>query len=241
MGEGRLPDERPIHWVQLSPFWLGETPVTNQQYDVYLAQRAASGKPVEEPRYWRDRRFALPEQPVVGVSWHQAMDFCRWLSEVSGLVVQLPTEAQWEYAARGPDERTYPWGHDVPDASRACFGLDPGKGQPSPVGSFPTGKGPFGTLDQAGSVFEWCLDVWDDEAYQKRVAEGEVVDPVRTGEPDAESDLRVLRGGGWGGPSLNLRSACRFWNWAGLQFDDVGFRVAVIPARSRTSSFLVSS
>ncbi len=81
---------------------------------------------------------------MVGVHWHDAVAYCRWLSETGALAVTLPSEAQWEFAARGTDGREYPWGNEKPDSSRACYR----KGRPSSVGSYPAGRGPFGTLDQ---------------------------------------------------------------------------------------------
>jgi serine/threonine-protein kinase len=220
MGGTRYSDEQPVHWVRVSSFWLGETPVTNRQYAAYLERAQA-----KEPQYWRDRRFSAPEQPVVGVSWEEASAFCAWLSAAGEVRFDLPTEAQWEFAARGTDGREYPWGNQQPDATRACFGLDLEKGQPAPVGSFPEGKGPFGTLDQAGGVWEWCLDGWDAEAYRKRAAQGgEPVDPLVV--PTAEEKARVVRGGGWIVPAEALRAAYRVRGWAWGRSGDVGFRVA---------------
>ncbi len=221
MGGNRFPDEQPVHWVRVSPFWLGETPVTNQQYALFLDQTR-----YREPDFWRDRRFSAPEQPVVGVSWEDAEVFCAWLARVSGKAVVLPSEAQWEFAARGPDAREYPWGNAAPGETLACFDLDFEKGQPAPVGSYPEGRGPFGTLDQAGNVWEWCLDVWDEKAYQKRAKGREPLDPVVSGEGEG----RVLRGGGCFSPAENLRAAYRDGSRARFRDDDVGFRVAAAPA-----------
>jgi formylglycine-generating enzyme required for sulfatase activity len=214
MGGNAHADEQPLHWVRVSPFWLGETPVTNSQYAVFLEQTG-----YREPDYWHDGRFSSPDQPVVGVSWEDAQDFCLWLSQASGRSITLPSEAQWEFAARGADGRNYPWGNDVPDATRACFDSD----QPSPVGSHPAGRGPFGTLDQAGNVWEWCLDGWDKKAYKKR-AKKPKPDPVV--EPQKGNEKRVIRGGGWVYPAECLRSAYRSWLPASDRYDDIGFRVA---------------
>lgn len=183
-----------------------------------------------EPQYWRDRRFSSPDQPVVGVSWEEAQAFCRWLGEVWQRPVMLPTEAQWEFAARGPKSRKYPWGDEPPAATRACFDLDWEKGQPAPVGSYPAGRGPFGTLDQAGNVWDWCRDAWDQKAYAKRAANAdEPVDPFVEG--DKVSD-RVLRGGGWIDPAEGLRAAIRHGSPAWGRRVGIGFRVAAAPASS---------
>ena len=218
MGGDAYDDEKPVHWVRISPFWLAETPVTNHQYARFLQ---ATG--YEEPPTWRDRRFSAPEQPVVSVSWIDAQAFCRWLSEKSGLEVGLPTEAQWELAARGPESREYPWGDAKPDSSRACFGQDWQKGKPAPVGSFPDGAGPFEALDQAGNVWEWCQDAWDEEAYAKR-GQAEPLDPVVDRE-GGEDVLRVFRGGSWLDPAESLRAAYRNGYPATDRFQLIGFRL----------------
>lgn len=212
----------PVHWVQVSSFGLGETPVTNAQYAVFLAQTAAA-----EPQYWRDRRFSSPDQPVVGVSWEEAQAFCLWLGETLGQAVMLPSEAQWEFAARGPGERKYPWGNEWPDETRACFGLNWQKGQPAPVGSYPAGRGPFGTLDHAGNVWEWCRDAWNDKAYAIRAAaRKDFRDPVVEGSKDS---AHVLRGGGWGDSAGVLRAALRGRGPAGHRDIAFGIRVALAP------------
>ncbi|MEM7200456.1 MAG: SUMF1/EgtB/PvdO family nonheme iron enzyme [Planctomycetota bacterium] len=220
MGAG---ESKHAHRVTLSPFWLGETPVTNAQFAKFLEATSH-----EEPSYWRDRRFSDPDQPVVGVGAEDAGAFCAWLASVTDLPVVLPSEAQWEYAARSTDGRRYPWGPEEPDGSRADFGQDWGSGQPKPVGSHPAGRGPFHALDQAGCVWEWCADDWAADAYKKRSGE-EVRDPlVRV--PGASE--RVLRGGAWyDGPGY-LRSGVRVWGWARDRNADFGFRVALSPASS---------
>lgn len=223
MGGTVSPAEQPVHGVRVSPFWLGETPVTNAQYAAFLEKTGA-----EEPALWRDRRFSSPQQPVVGVSWDDAQAFCRWLSAAWSRPVMLPSEAQWEFAARGPESREYPWGDEAPDATRACFALDFQKGQPAPVGSYPAGRGPYGTLDQAGNVWELCSDAWNPNAYTERAGPlSEPFDPLVEGK---DGSGRVLRGGGWLSPAEDLRAAYRFRNPARLRDVVVGFRVAAAPA-----------
>ncbi len=226
LGDSASPhgDEKPAHWVRISPFWLGETPVTNRQYSVFLEQ---SG--YKEPALWRDRRFSGEDQPVVGVSWHDAVAYCQWLSrELPDLDVSLPSEAQWELAARGEDGREYPWGGETPDETRACFGLDWQKDQPAAVGSFPEGRGPFGNQDMAGNVWEWCLDAWSEDSYAKRAElQEEELDPVFE---SSEVEDRVLRGGGWSNPAEYLRAAYRYRPRASRRIDVIGFRVLAAPA-----------
>ncbi|WP_428267881.1 SUMF1/EgtB/PvdO family nonheme iron enzyme [Haliangium sp.] len=195
-------DEKPAHQVQVAPFWLAETPATNRQYEQFLRARPGTA----EPRFWRDRQYNQPEQPVVGVSWQKAMAFCQWLAEISGRPMELPTEAQWEFAARGEDGRLYPWGSERPDESRAYYGNHPIRDAALPVGSRPAGRGPYGHLDLAGNVWEWCHEVSSTDGSQR---------PCRGGAFDA--DARLLRAA--------ARGVERTHGWS----RDLGFRVAVRP------------
>ncbi len=196
---------RPVHHVHLSPFWIGKFPVTNEQYGRFLESNP--GRP--EPRFWRQPEFAGPRQPVVGVSWMDADAYCRW----AGL--GLPSEAQWEAAARGTDQRRYPWGDQPPSDRHANFGGRLGK--TSPAGSFPAGAGPYGTLDSAGNVWEWCADAWVSTAYKGRDSQR---DPVASGDPA----VRVVRGGAWLNPPKDLRAAYRDRGTARMGYNYQGFR-----------------
>ncbi|MBX2803372.1 MAG: SUMF1/EgtB/PvdO family nonheme iron enzyme, partial [Myxococcales bacterium] len=148
-------DEQPVHWVTIERgFWLGRFPVTNAQYRAYVAATGAA----ESPGF-RMEGFDAPEQPVVMVSWHDAMGFCRWLSdELLELSVDLPTETEWEWAATSDDGRQYPWGNEPADESRAWFSPTRvgERDHTATVGEHPGGAGPFGAEDQAGNVWEWC-------------------------------------------------------------------------------------
>ncbi len=218
--------ERPVHRVRVEELWLGETPVTNRQYEVF---RAACG--ADEPAYWRDRRFNDPEQPVVGVSWHDANAFCAWLTaawQPTTLHVRLPREDEWEYSARGEKSFRYPWGdRPEPTPAHACFGLDwdNAEHRPARVGSCPAGKGPFGHLDLAGLVWEWCEDAWSTDAYKRR-AKGERIHSERSSDPGSV----VLRGGSWLDDAGDLATAVRFASLATDRNDCVGFRVVSVPA-----------
>jgi formylglycine-generating enzyme required for sulfatase activity len=211
-------DERPRHLVELRGFWLAETPVTNAQYAEYVK---ADGD-AREPRYWRDRGLSGRDQPVVAVSWQEARAFCAWLSRESGWIITLPSEAQWEYAARGKDGRRYPWGNDPPDETRACFGLRTSTGRTAPVGQYPHGRGPFRHLDLAGNVWEWCRDAGDDPSAYARAEAWSEVDPVIE---DLDAKLRVCRGGGWYDPAHALRTARRSFCPAVGSSIAQGFRV----------------
>jgi serine/threonine-protein kinase len=139
-------EAKPVHRVVLSPFWIGKYEVTNEQYGRFLGAVPGTAR----PEYWENNRFNQPQQPVVGVSWEEARAYCRWAD------LELPSEAQWEAAARGKDCRRYPWGNEAPTPEHANFDFN--KGQPTAVGTFTPGAGPFGTLDQAGNVWEWMMD-----------------------------------------------------------------------------------
>jgi formylglycine-generating enzyme required for sulfatase activity/nucleoside phosphorylase len=203
---GAHDDEVPAHRVQISGFWMSVYPVTNEQYARFVAETAHAA-----PESFTDRRFNDPAQPVVTVSWDDARAFTAWLTaKLAGLVARLPTEAEWEYAARGTDGRRFPWGNEPPlDASRATFGQQYDTRRPAMVGHTPDGKSPFGVHDLAGNVWEWCLDVWAD-SYA---------------EIQAGYWSRVVRGGSWDLGARLLRSAFRGRRDHGYRDWSLGFRV----------------
>ncbi|MBI4517639.1 MAG: SUMF1/EgtB/PvdO family nonheme iron enzyme [Deltaproteobacteria bacterium] len=152
---GGSPTERSID----APFYLARYLVTNAQYAQFLNAKPHAKKPAS----WDDERFNQPQQPVVGVNWHDAQAYCQW----AGL--RLPTEWEWEKGARGTDGRRYPWGEDDPDPSRAVFGNP--SGQPAPVGSCRAGASPYGLMDMAGNVWEWT-DSWYDNDKDTKTLRG---------------------------------------------------------------------
>ena len=210
MGSNTITDaEKPPHTVRLSPFWIGKYEVTNEQYARFLAANPSQRKPEQ----WTTDRYREPQQPVVGVSWEEASAYCVW----AGL--QLPTEAQWEAAARGSDGRKYPWGNGPkPTVDLTAFGKPWLGGRSEVVGSKPRGAGPFGTLDQAGNVWEWCSDVWNRSAYSNRDG---TQNPFEEGGNPA---VRVVRGGSWADPAGDMRAAYRYRLWTDYRDVDVGFR-----------------
>jgi formylglycine-generating enzyme required for sulfatase activity len=216
-------DEHPAHRVTVKAFDLDLLEVTVADYlkcveggvcRMYRTDAAKSFKAGD------DARYRQPTQPISGVSWDDATTYCRYVGK------RLPTEAEWERAARGDDERKYPWGNDTPDPKRhGCFGHAMGPmGDPTcPVGTFPEGKGPYGHLDLAGNVWEWTQDDYDPYAYRRSTAAIGV-----PGNCDAilrtQNDLRaagrqgftgknpiptvcekVLRGGAYNYPGAGLR------------------------------------
>ncbi len=184
-------------------------------------------KPGAEPKYWRDSQFNGANQPVVGVNWHEAEAYCRWLTArleakgpewwPEGGLVRLPSEAEWEYAAQGGTGRAYPWGDEKPEGQRANYGqrLD----QPSAVGIYPAGATVEGLWDMAGNVSEWCADLWNEKAYQGR--KGVTRDPLAKGDPME----RAVRGGSLVDTAVWLPAAYRDWSGSWDRSTDVGFRV----------------
>jgi len=211
------PDEAPVHTVVVSTFWLDRHEVTNTRYAACVRAgacvRPALASSRLRPHYFDDPRFG--DYPVIFVSWEQADAFCRFDGG------RLPTEAEWEKAARGPapSRRIYPWGDDAPDCRHANMG-GPSSclGDTDLVGRRPAGASPYGALDLAGNVWEWVADRYDRHWY----ARSEAVDP----RGPAEGNLRVMRGGCWESGAGNLRVSCRKADLPQAWADNVGFRCA---------------
>ena len=205
-----LPDARPAHPVWVDGFRLARTPVTNVEFGAFLR---ASGAP--PPPFWTDPRLSDPEQPVVGVAWAEAVLFCEWLTRESGHPHRLPTEAEWERAARGGRESArYAWGDEPP---ARWFGNRPGP-LPAPprVGREPANG--FGLTDLVGVVHEWCLDWYAADAYGP--------EPARTPTGPREGTRRVSRGGAWRHQEPWSPVAHRSSLPPHLRYSDYGFRVA---------------
>ena len=206
MGTERGGDESPAHDVTLNAYLLQETPVTWAQYRCFCE---SIGREVPRTPLWG--RW-LDDHPVVNVSWVDAHEYCGWAGG------RLPTEAEWERAARGDDGRTYPWGEDKPSPRLAACGRQVKQG-PDPVGRHSAGRGPFGHLDLCGSVWEWCADWYDSDYYLVSPQ----VDPVGP----ATRQERVLRGGSYGSHHpLQLRGANRHRRNPSHRGDGCGFRCA---------------
>lgn len=187
-------DELPQQTVLLPTYRIARTPVTNAQYQVFVQ---ATGR--RAPQHWKEGR--IPEgkekHPVVYVSWQDAVAFCAWASEATGMTIRLPSEAEWEKAARGTDGRLYPWGNDKPTKEHCNLGMN--VGDTTPVGSYPKGASPYGVLDAAGNVWEWTNSLW--KGYPYDPADGRE-DPYREGS-------RTVRGGSFGSRDGLVRCACR--------------------------------
>lgn len=201
-------DEKPVHRVYLDAFSIDAYEVTNARYGAFIQ---ATGR--RAPMYWNDAQYNVPAQPVRDVTWSDAEAYCHWAGK------RLPTEAEWEKAARGTDGRTYPWGNQW-DRTKANTS-DGGPGKPMPVGSYEGGKSPYGAYDMAGNVEEWVAD-WYYPIYYKR-------SPSRNPKGPASGRARVLRGGSWTDPPQDVRAANRALPPPDLWSDTIGFRCAKTP------------
>jgi len=205
------PDERPAHRVWVDGFAVARTPVTNAQYTRYLADTHA-----EPSRFWDEPRFNQPEQPVVAASWHDALAYCAWLSIQTGRACRLPTEAEWEYAARGGrSDETYPWGADArgwsSDPALACIRHE----QPQPVGRARANG--YGLLDMGYNVHEWCSDWYAPDYYPSA--------PERNPCGPKTGTRRASRGGAWRHQIQVCRTAARSSLDPSFRYNDYGFRV----------------
>jgi len=210
------PSERPRHRVWIDAFEIARSPVTNHEYARFLA---ATDTP--PPQWWGDPRFADPHQPVVGVNWFEAVRYCEWLSAADRAPYRLPTEAEWEKAARGGLEGArYPWGSDRPDVARAD--------RPPLVTETPAN--PLGLYGLSGVCHEWCLD-WEDEAYYAVSAERNPTGPPR-------GSRRVSRGGAWRHQDVWSPVAHRSSLPPGLRYSDYGLRV--VRVRSAESETVIT-
>ncbi|OQA20201.1 MAG: Serine/threonine-protein kinase pkn1 [Chloroflexi bacterium ADurb.Bin360] len=217
MGSGKITDDaKSIHKVYLEYYWMAKTPITNAQYWLFVE---ATGR--EAPKYWENGRIprGLESHPVVNVTWHDALAYCRWLSEVTGKAITLPSEAEWEKAARGDkDEREYPWGMEWEEGH--CNSSELGVNCSTPIGVFPEGASPYGCLDLVGNVWEWTRSHWRD--CQSSPLDG--VEDLAAGD-----DIpRMLRGGAFDRDRLEARCAYHYWNYPYLRYRTVGFRVCVV-------------
>lgn len=202
------PDERPLREEEIEAgFYIGKFEVTNAEYLAFVSETKRTA-----PIAWGDGVTRYPEGfdafPVSTVSWEDAAAYCQWRSKKDGKKFRLPTEKEWEKAARGSDGRTYPWG-DLFEPTRACFGRDANKEAPALVGQFKTGKSVYWCQDMAGNVWEWTADQYMNPA-------------------DPNARLRVIRGGGYNtAKASDLRCANKGSAPAGARVRFVGFRIVM--------------
>ena len=244
--------EKPQHKVTLDEYLIGKTEVTNAQFAAFVkatgykttAEQVGTGYTLVATQ-WVDTKGAdwqhpngptsnlsgKDNHPVVNVSWHDAVAFCAWASRVTEQKVTLPTEAQWEKAARGTDGRIYPWGNEAPNGSLLNYAdqnlkvvwadkaQNDGYETTAPVGNYPKGISPYGAYDMAGNVWEWTADLYSDTYYASSPENNPQGPPTGSG--------RVVRGGGWYYLSNFVRTAFRFRIAPSFRHVYSGFRVAV--------------
>lgn len=203
-------DEQPVHRVSIKAFYLDAQEVTVSRYAEFLTTQ----KP-DPPFKWNEATSGSYEhKPVIGVNWYDARDYCRWVGK------RLPTEAEWELAARGTEGRIYPWGSAHPTKGHANAGQSKWRGYDTltNVGQFELGKTPNGVYDLAGNLWEWVADWYDATYYQ--------FSPRESPSGPSKGPLRVLRGGAWNNDSKAIRSANRAGYAPDARRNDVGFRCA---------------
>ena len=226
-----LDREAPAHDVDLDAFYISKFEVTNREW-----RRFRDDPGYDDPEFWPGGRVMPRDQvpywtqpnnhgggtpnsddyPVIGVNWDAATAYCSWLSAKTGKRYRLPTEAEWEKAARGTDGRRFPFG-DAMDRTRANYVGAQTYDTVMPVGSFPAGASPYGALDMAGNVLEWTQDWYDRDYYS--------VSPRRNPRGPASGAYRVVRGGSFFVEEFDLRTTARFMAWPSFQaYRMIGFR-----------------
>ncbi|MGI6259010.1 MAG: formylglycine-generating enzyme family protein [Anaerolineaceae bacterium] len=218
--DGEL-NERPIRQVYVDAFWIDKYEVTNAQYELCVADGACA-KPNNDRSHTRVNYYGNPEyadHPVVFVDWYQANSYCEWAGG------RLPTEAEWEKAARGPEGNLYPWGNDDANCSLANYNQgsydQPNScvGDTSQVGSYPEGASYYGVMDMAGNVWEWVNDWYG--PY-------DATDTINPTGPDSEQDYKVIRGNSWYNVGSDIRSSYRSRHKpTGGNNSNFGFRCAI--------------
>jgi len=209
-------DEKPVHTVYLDAFWIDQTEVTNKQYhacaDAGTCEPQSDISSYTHPSYYGTPEF--DDYPVIFVNWDKANRYCEvWAGG------DLPTEAQWEKAARGINKRTYPWGEDI-SCNKANYQNDC-VGDTSPVRSYASGQSPYGAYDMAGNVWEWVND-WYGETYYQNSLSSNPVGPE-------SGQYRVLRGGSWNYIDSFVSSSYRVWLYPSSSDVSIGFRCARTP------------
>ena len=241
-------DEQPIHTVYLDAYWIDKYEVSNKMFTMFVEETGyqtdaekygsswvyadgerdqVEGADWEHPQGPGSSLSGLGLHPVVHVSWNDADVYCDWVGR------RLPTEAEWEKAARGEDGRTYPWGNQEVEGNLLNYAdvyldvdwadstEDDGYETTAPVGSYPDGVSTYGAMDMAGNVWEWVADLYDEDYYSSS--------PNENPEGAASGENSVLRGGSWSYNDWNVRSANRYGHNPGYVDSDIGFRCVTSP------------
>jgi iron(II)-dependent oxidoreductase len=217
--------ERPVHRVWVDEFFLAACQVTNADYSIFLRDTKCSA-----PQFWDDPAFHQPDQPVMAVSWFDAVRYCEWVSSRTGRKFRLPTEAEWERAARGDREGAlFPWGDEPPQSltnyADRCAGY--WKSGPEPVGRAEANS--YGLYNMCDNVHEWCSDWYAADYY--------AISPEQNPRGPETGERRASRGGSWRHHIKISRCAARSSIPPEFKYADYGFRVACdVPAVSTISS-----
>jgi formylglycine-generating enzyme required for sulfatase activity len=215
MGSDEFSLERPPHRVRVRPFWIGRTPVTNAMYRQFRQDTGHRASEFSNMHLLDPKLCDGDDQPVIGVDYADALAYARWAGG------RLPTEAEWEFAARGSDGRRYPWGNDEPHPGKAVYGFTVGKGGKSaPVGTTPGDVSAFGALDMAGNVLEWCADWY---APYPEVAN----EPLDNPQGPPQGSQRIMRGGCWAYEAVAIRTTARTLAPPHARLNLAGFRIVV--------------
>ncbi len=208
-GIGR-PDERPVHAVYLDAFKISKYEVTFDQYD-YFCDQTGRSRP--------DNNFikARGSNPATNMTWNDAAAYCQWLSSKLGKTIRLPTEAEWEKAARGTDQRMYPWGNETATCNFANYAQC--NYNTISVGSYPSGVSPYGVHDMAGNVYEWCSDWYDPDYYS--------YSPRDNPQGPASGLGPVMRGGCVGHEAYNMRTTFRQYYGREWGSHNIGIRLVM--------------
>lgn len=202
----------------VQPFKLAMYPVTYAQFQIFLDAKDGFKNPVwrnglaAKADHWKtpsEQKWKIDNHPRDNVSWYDAIAFCRWLTSKVGYTVRLPTECEWQWAAQGPEGREYPWGNEF-DPAR-CNSVQSGLKKTTPVDAYSQGASPFGVMDMAGNVWEWCLNTYNSPEHVFVLGD----------------EKRALRGGAWHyAGTFNLRVANRDWNSPNYGGNFIGLRLA---------------
>jgi formylglycine-generating enzyme required for sulfatase activity len=220
----------PFDWIKIpgKSYSIAKYPITNAQYAKFIEAEGYQNsnwwtnsgwaqcekRKWVEPRYWNDKEWNSAEQPVVGISWHEAVAFCHWVSAELQRNILLPTEEQWQYAAQGDDNRTYPWGNDW-NCENCNNSVKPCKSTTTTSVLYYEGKinSPFGVVDMVGNVWEWCLTDYMD----------------RVNDINVNATLYTVRGGSWSNQTIDsFRCDCRDGYGPNLRYSSGGFRICCL-------------
>ena len=228
--DSRAADEKPKHKVYLDAYHISKYEVTNAEYYEFWKLQTASPQKMSQhtpenfthlPQIgdWPARAEQFPNHPVAGVSWHDANAYAAWKG------MRLPTEAEWEKAARGYTDRIWPWGNAMEPHANTAANDDGYENRLAPVGSFPKGKSYYGVMDMAGNVWEWTAD-WYSDVYYWSSSQAAAKRPKKNPTGPAVGSWRVIRGGSWIDNIARCSTTFRFYLYPNLKTSFVGFRLA---------------